>query len=583
MVTEAPPVPGSSRPGTGPVPDGPASRARAAHPVLRLWGQARGVRLRLLGAAVVGALASGCAVALMATSAWLIARAAQQPPVLYLMVAVVSVRALGIGRGVLRYVERLISHDAAFRVLGGIRERFVAHLAAIAPAALPLWRRGDLLARTVDDVDDAGDAFLRGLLPLAGAALVGAGTIVLSFLILPAAGIALAVALAIACVLLPVLSARRSARIESRSVQLRADRTRLVSELLDDLPELTVSGGLPARLGELDRIETDHRRVAAGTARAGGVAAAIAVAAMGAAVWLATWFAVPAVLQQNMDPVLLAVVVLTPLALTDVVQAVGLAGTALNRATAALRRLFSVMDTPPVTAPAPAHPAVLPDPPGGPTVRLRGVAARWPGADRDALTDIDLDLAPGRRIVVVGESGSGKSTLIAVLLGFLTPTAGRITVDGVDVATLDPDTVRTLFSWCDQRAYLFDSTVLENVRLARPDASEADIAAALRDAGAGPWLDGLPQGMNTRVGEHGRAVSGGERQRVALARAIVADRPVLLADEPAAHLDAATADRVTERILRPDPGRCVLLVTHRGSDEDRADEVVRLHGGRRIG
>jgi ABC-type transport system involved in cytochrome bd biosynthesis fused ATPase/permease subunit len=235
-----------------PASAGPSARGR--HPIVRLWGQAGGVRLRLLGAAVVGALASGCAVALMATSAWLIARAAQQPPVLYLMVAVVSVRALGIGRGVLRYVERLISHDAAFRVLGGIRERFVAHLAVIAPAALPLWRRGDLLARTVDDVDDAGDAFLRGLLPLAGAALVGAGTIVLSFLILPAAGIALAGALAVACVLLPLLRARRSARIEGRSVQLRADRTRLVSELLDDLPELTVSGALPARLAELERI-----------------------------------------------------------------------------------------------------------------------------------------------------------------------------------------------------------------------------------------------------------------------------------------------------------------------------------------
>lgn len=564
-----------------PEPAAPPSRVR--HPVVRLWGQARGVRLRLIGAAVVGALASGCAVALMATSAWLIARAAQQPPVLYLMVAVVSVRALGIGRGVLRYVERLISHDAAFRVLGGIRERFVAHLALIAPAALPLWRRGDLLARTVDDVDDAGDAFLRGLLPLAGAALVGAGTIVLSLLILPPAGIALLVALVIACVLLPLLSARRSARTEAQAVQVRADRTRMVTELLDDLPELTVSGGLPARLSELDRIEAEHRRVAAGTARTGGIAAAVAVAAMGAAVWMATWFGVPAVLEQNMDPVLLAVVVLTPLALTDVVQAVGLAGAALNRAAAALRRLFAVMDTPPVTAPAPVRPTPLPDLPGGPTVRLRGVSARWPGSDRDALTGIDLDLLPGRRIVLVGESGSGKSTLIAVLLGFLTPTAGRITVDGVDAATLDPDGLRTLFSWCDQRAYLFDSTVLENVRLADPEADDGRVESALRDAGAGGWLDGLPLGVNTRVGEHGRAVSGGERQRVALARAILADRPVLLADEPAAHLDAPTAQAVTELIMRPEAGRTVVLVTHRPADEELADEVVRLDGGRRIG
>ena len=370
-------------------------------------------------------------------------------------------------------------------MLGGIRERLVAHLAVIAPAALPMWRRGDLLARTVDDVDDAGDAFLRGLLPLAGAALVGAGTVVLSFLILPAAGIALAVALVVACVLVPVLTARRSARIEGRAVQLRAGRTRLVTELLDDLPELTVSDGLAGRLDELDRIELASRRVAAGTARAAGLSAAIAVAAMGAAVWVAAWIGVPAVVSADLAPVLLAVLVLTPLALTDTVEAVGVAGDALHRASAALRRLFVVMDTPPVTAPPPAHPVPLPDKAGGPTIRLRGVCARWPGANRDALTGIDLDLVPGRRIVVVGESGSGKSTLLAVLLGFLTPTAGRITLDGVDAADLDPDQLRSLFSWCDQRAHLFGSTVVENVRLARPGADDAEVEAALRDAGAG--------------------------------------------------------------------------------------------------
>ncbi len=552
------------------------------HPVVRLWSQSRGVRLRLIGAALVGALASGCAVGLMATSAWLIARAAQQPPVLYLMVAIVSVRTFGIGRGVLRYVERLISHDAAFRVLGGIRERFVAHLAVIAPAALPLWRRGDLLARTVDDVDDAGDAFLRGLLPLAGAALVGAGTIVLAMLILPAAGIALLVALVVACMLVPVLVARRSARIEERAVRYRAERTRLVTEMLDELPELTVSDGLAGRLADLDRVEAQNLKVAAGTARTAGIAAGVAVLAMGAAVWLAAYAGVPAVATGDLNPVLLAVVVLTPLALTDTVQAVGVAGAAVHRASAALRRLFQVMDTPPVTAAPPAHPRPLPDSPDGPVIALHGVSARWPGADRDALTDLDLELRPGARLAVLGESGSGKSTLLAVLLGFLTPTSGRITVDGVDVDELDPDRVRSLFSWSDQRVHLFDSTLVENIRLARPDADDADVEAALREAGAGGWLDGLPLGLNTGVGEHGRAVSGGERQRVALARAILADRPVLLADEPAAHLDPTTADAVTARIMLPDPRRCVVLVTHRPQDVALADQVVRLVDGRRV-
>jgi len=552
-------------------------------PLLRLWQQARGVRARLIGAAIVGALASGCAVALMATSAWLIARAAEQPPVLYLMVAVVAVRAFGIGRGVLRYVERLVSHDAAFRVLGRIRESLVGHLALIAPAGLPLWRKGDLLARTVDDVDDAGDAFLRGLLPLAGAVLVGGGTVVLAFLILPAAGIALAAALLLACVLAPLITARRTARSEREVVRLRARRTELVTETLDDLAELTALGAVETRLAELAVLETASTRVAAGTARAAGIAAGLAVASMGGAVWLAAQFGVPAVIDGDLAPVLLAVIVLTPLALTDTVQAVGVAASTLRRSSAAVRRLFEVLDAPPVTAPAPANPVPVPTEPGGPVISLRGVCTRWPGADSDALTGVDLELRLGSRIVVFGESGSGKSTLLAVLLGFLTPTKGSITVDGVDTRSMDPDEVRTLFGWCDQRAHLFDSSLAENVRLARPAAGEDEIAEALRAAGAGDWLDQLPEGLDTRVGEHGRAVSGGERQRIALARALLADRPVLLADEPAAHLDPATADAVTAVILAPRADRCCVLVTHRPADAALGDVVLRLDRGRLVG
>jgi thiol reductant ABC exporter CydC subunit len=527
-------------------------------------------------------MAAGCAVGLMATSAWLIARAAQQPPVLYLMVAVVAVRTFGIGRGVLRYLERLVSHDAAFRVLAQIREKLVAHLALIAPAGLPLWRKGDLLARTVDDVDDAGDAFIRGLLPLAAALLVGGGTVVLAFLILPAAGVALAVALLLACVLAPLITARRNARIEREVVDLRARRTRLVTETLDELAELTVLGAMDGRIAELDLLESANRKVAAGTARAAGIAAGLAVASMGASVWLAAKFGVPAVVDADLNPVLLAVIVLTPLALTDTVQAVGLASSTLRRSSAAVGRLFEVLDAPSVTRPPPDRPEPLARAADGPHIQLRGVGARWPGADRDALSGIDLDLRPGQRTVILGESGSGKSTLLAVLLGFLTPTAGTITVDGIDAALLDPEELRTLFGWCDQRAYLFDSSLAENVRLARPSADDEQVTTALAAAGAGDWLARLPGGLDTRVGEHGQAVSGGERQRIALARAVLADRPVLLADEPAAHLDPAVADAVTNLILRPTTDRCVVLVTHRPDDARLADVVLRLERGRML-
>lgn len=546
------------------------------------FAAAAGVRRRLLGAIVLGALASGCGVALMATSAWLIARAAQHPPVLFLMVAVVAVRTFGLGRGALRYAERLVSHDAAFRLLARLRQRLMAHLAEIAPGRLQLWRRGDLLTRLVTDVDDVGDAYLRGLLPLAVAVVVGGGTVALATSILPAAGLALAVALLIACLFAPMAAARRGARTESAVVTLRAQRGAVLGDLLDDLTDLTLGDLLATRIEELTELDDGLRHAAARSARTAGMTAGGAVLAMGLAVLGAIWWGVPAVSGGHLAPVLLAVLVLTPLALTDTVQAVGAAAAALQRSGAAADRLSRILLTPPVSVP-PANPRPLPVIATGPVVELHGLSARWPGSEQDALVGIDLRLAPGERVVVLGESGSGKSTLLAVLLGFLPPTAGRITIDGVDLAELDPDAARTLFSWCDQQAHLFDSTLAENIRLARSEASDAQVADALDAAGAGDWLAGLPEGLATRVGEHGQAVSGGQRQRIAVARALLADRPVLLADEPAAHLDPATAAEVTRVILQPRNNGCVVLVSHDESDARGADVVVRLDHGRVIG
>ncbi len=532
-----------------------------------------------MGAVLLGALASACGVALMATSAWLIARAAQHPPVLYLMVAVVAVRTFGLGRAALRYAERLVSHDAAFRLLARLRQRLMAHLADIAPGRLQLWRRGDLLTRLVSDVDDVGDAYLRGLLPLSVAILVGAATVALAAAILPAAGLALAAALLVACLLGPIFAARRGMRTEATVVELRARRGELLTDLLDELTDLTLGDMLAARLGELADIEQALRQATARSARTAGITAGAAVLAMGAAVLGALRWGIPAVSAGQLAPVLLAVIALTPLALTETVQSVGVAAAALQRSGAAAGRLAAILQTRPVT-PAVTDPRPLPQSPAGPVIELRGVCARWPGSDVDALHGIDLLLKPGERVVVLGESGSGKSTLLAVLLGFVPLSSGRITIDGVDRAELDPDAVRTLFSWCDQRAHLFDSSLAENIRLARPAATDEQVTAALAAAGAGNWPASLPQGLGTPVGEHGRAVSGGQRQRIAVARALLADRPVLLADEPAAHLDPLTADAVTEVILRPARQRTTVLVTHRESDARSADVVVRLDRGR---
>ena len=538
-----------------------------------LWRFAAGERARLVLAALLGALAAACAVALMATSAWLIARAAGAPPVLYLMVAIVLVRAFGVGRGVLRYAERLIGHDAVLRVLARVRERVMAALAELAPAGLPLWRRGDLLTRLTDDIDDIGDGLLRGVLPIGTGLLVGLGTVGLLTAVLPAAGLLLALALATSCLVVPLAARRSVRRMQAAVVDARGDRSRLLGELFDQLGELTAAGLLPDRLAELDRVDARLRRGAARVARIDGVAAGLAVLTTGLAVVAAGWVGLDAVRRGGLDPVWLAVLMLTPLALADLVQAVGAGFAAVGRAAEAGGRIEAVLAAPPPGLAGPGSGAV----PRTPSViELRGVSARWPGQDRDAVHEVDLTLRPGDRLVLLGESGSGKSTLLAVLLGFLRPSAGRYLIDGVDAHEFDPEQLRRLYGWCEQQTYLFDSSVAENIRLARPAAGRADLVEALRAAGLADWWAGLPDGLDTAVGEHGSAVSGGERQRLGIARALLADRPVMLADEPAAHLDPATADAVTRLLMRPDPTRAVVLVTHREADAAWGTAVLRL-------
>lgn len=551
-----------------------------------MWQLIQPVRGRLLAAAVLGALATASAVALMAVSGWLIARAAQQPPILTLMVAVVAVRTFGLSRGLLRYLERLVSHDAALRVLAELRSRIVDRLAVVAPAGLPWWRRGDLQARVVQDVDDVQDLLLRAALPLFGAGVVGVATTVLLAAILPMAGVLLALALLLGTVLLPLWQARSAARLERADVQIRAHRTVVVNETFEQLTELTALGAVDEALAELAAAERVSTGLAGRRSRVAALAAGLGVAVVGLAAVAIGWFGSAAVDSGSLPAVLLAVLVLTPLALGESVSAVSAAVSVLPRSLAALRRVAAVLATPdplPVqSGPLQALPA------GGPVIRLTGVCARWPGAAADTISGIDLELHPGQRVVILGESGSGKSTLLAVLLGFLVPTAGTVTVQGVSSTELDRDDWRRLFAWTGDPAQVLAGSASDNLAFARPGSRQSEIDAALDRVGLG----GLT-GSGRPLGEHGTALSGGERQRLALARALLADRPVLLADEALAHLDPALADALAADLLDPAAtgvhpadgrrvARCTVLVTHRPQDAAGADLVVRLQHGRQV-
>lgn len=570
------PTGADERPGVE-LPAAPVGSGRG--PGRRLLALARPLRGRLALAVLCGALAVGSSVALMATSAWLISRASQHPPVLTLMVAVTGVRAFGVSRAVFRYVERLIGHDAAFRVLARLRVRVYERLERLAPAGLPAFRRGDLLSRLVADVDAVQDFFLRALLPACVAAVVGVGAVLTVAIVLPQAGLVLLVGLLLAGVVTPWVAGRVARRAERRVAAQRGELAGAVVDLLRGTPELIVAGAAPTRLAAVDAVDERLRATEARQARGAGVGAGLAAFVTGATVWASALVGVAAVHGGRLDGVLLALVVLTPLAAFEATVVLPAAGRHLESSRRAAARVFEVIDAPePVSEPA--RPVPLPAAPH--TLRVRDLHARWTNEGPAALAGVDLDLTPGRRVAVVGPSGSGKTTLAHVLLRFLEPESGRVTLDDTPLTELAGDDVRTVIGLCAQDAHVFDSSLRENLRLARPQCDEAAMREALARARLLDWVDALPAGLDTMVGEHGARLSGGQRQRLALARALLADFEILLLDEPAEHLDLPTADALTADLLDATRGRTTLVITHRLAGLEEVDEILVLAGGRVI-
>lgn len=547
-------------------------------------GLGRSGRGRLAIAIVLGALASGAAVGLAATSAWLISRASQHPPVLHLMVAIVAVRMFGLARGVLRYGERLTGHDASFRILGDLRVATVERLEQVLPirshTGEQQFTSSALLSRFVDDTDGLQDVWVRVLLPYAAAALVGTGTVALVAVLVPAAGVVLALSLVAAAVVAPLVSIRAARGAAARLAPLRAHYQAGVLDLLDGATELAVYGALPTRLAELDRSDRAMTRAEARSAAAAGAGAAVATMAAGAAMWFGLWFGADAVSSRSLAAVSLAVVVLVPLAVHEVFAALAPAAHQLPALAGAAGRLRELFDQPPSVV-EPAVPTPAPSGPFG--VRGRGLHARWVEDGAEVLRGADFDIAPGATALVVGPSGAGKSTLAALLLRLVDPTAGHIDLVGADTTVpidrMSGDDVRRIIGWCAQDAYVFDSTIEANLRLARPDATADQLESALRRARLDDWVATLPHRLDTMVGEHGDRLSGGQRQRLALARTILADRPVVVFDEPTEHLDEVTAVRLAHDIVDATNGATVIIVTHRPELFPGVDQVLMLTDG----
>ena len=544
--------------------------------VRRLLRMSRPVAWRLVGASLLGSCTALAAIGLIATSAYLISRASEQPPILTLTVAIVGVRFFGISRGLFRYLERVVGHDAAFRVLTDVRVEVYRRLEQLAPSGLPAFRSGDLLARLVGDVDDLQELYLRVLPPYAVFGVAGSVAVAVVGWLVPAAGLALLVGLVVGGIVVPAVAAAAGARAERQVAGARGEMSASVVELVQAVPELLVAGTARRRLDHLDAVDDRLRRSEARVAGAAGLGSGLTTLVAGLTVTAAFLLGTRAVDSGSLDGVLLAVVVLTPLAAFELVTPLPMAAQLLSRVRASARRVFDVLDAD-LPVRESAHPTALP--PWPTTVRLDGVSARWRAGSDEAIRGVDLVLPPGARLAVVGPSGSGKTTLASVVLRFLDPSAGTVRWGDVDAADLAADDVRRRVGLLAQDAHVFDSSLAENLRLARRDATAEELRQALAAAQLLGWVDSLPLGLDTLVGEHGARLSGGQRQRLALARLLLADFPVVVLDEPGEHLDTPTADALMNDLLTATAGRTTVVISHRVSGLAAVDEVVVLDDG----
>lgn len=533
---------------------------------------------RLLVAVSASVATELAALALMGTAAWLLARAAEQPPLAALSLAIVGVRAFATGRGVFRYAERLASHDAALRALATLRGRVYDALVPLAPSGLPAYRSSDLLSRMVSDVEAVQDLVVRVLVPVSTAVVVAAVAVGFSAVVLPSAAVVLAAGLALAGLVVPLLMVAAARRTARRLAPARAELAAHHTDLLQGSADLAVFGATATALDEAEaageRLARLERRTALTTALGG----AAAMLVQGVTTVAVTVLALGARADGGLAGVMVPVVALVALISFEPVLPLVPAVQRLLEARSALRRVLAVLDTPaPVAEPGDA---ALPAPSGPVTVTLRGVSVRYPGAAVNAVDGVDLSLTPGRRVAVVGASGSGKSTLLACLMRFIEPSAGTMLLNGADARRYDGDDVRAVVTGVTQDAHLFHTSIRENLRLARPSASDDDLLAALETARLRDWVESLPAGLDTLVGEAGGQVSGGQRQRLALARALLADPPVVLLDEPTEGLDPHTADELMTDLLASTRGRTTVVVTHRLAGLDAVDEIVVMDAGR---
>ncbi len=522
-------------------------------------------------AALIGFATTGSGIGLLMTSAYIIAKAAMQPPMVTLQLGIVGVRFFGLARGVFRYAERLISHNITFRILAKLRLWFYDAIEPLAPARLMHFKSGDLLQRVVDDIQSLENIYTRVLGPPLTALLVAVLMWVLLGIYSMQAALLILLFHTLAGIGVPLLTKQLSRGVSVGIMNYKAEQQELALDLFQGIGELQLYGKLPAHLTAMHNAETGKLQLQRKNAIIEGLHESLTGLLMNGALIAILWTLIPSISTGAVNGISLTVITLAVMASFEPFLPLPSTLKHLEADQHAGERLFEILDAKPETV-APATPLPFPT---DHTIKAESLSFTYPGSTTKALDQLTFTVLPGEHIAIVGPSGAGKSTITSLFMRFWNSSKGSISIGGQNISLFDPEELRRNIALVSQKTYLFAETIRENLTLAAPEATDDDLKKALTAAG----LSHFTTKLDEWCGQHGMKLSGGERQRIAIARILLQSAPIMILDEATANLDGVTEREVTQTLNAISAGKTLITITHRLKAMEQYDRILVLEKG----